>query len=182
AGGGGGGGQGAGRRGGGVLGCGGGRGRAQPFCGAGLAGQVAPAGPAGGGYDLCAVGRRARTSGALARGRARDRVFGRARMTTLTTPPTSAALTAASALTEAALAEQLLAASVDGLLAFDREYRYIFWNPAMERISGLQAADVLGRSAFDVLPFLRETGEDECLYQAVRGQARSSSDRPFAVP
>ena len=103
-------------------------------------------------------------------------------MTTLTTPPTSAALTAASALTEAALAEQLLAASVDGLLAFDREYRYIFWNPAMERISGLQAADVLGRSAFDVLPFLRETGEDECLYQAVRGQARSSSDRPFAVP
>jgi PAS domain S-box-containing protein len=77
---------------------------------------------------------------------------------------------------------QLLDASVEGILAFDRDCRYIAWNKGMERIAGLKSEDVLGKSAFDVFPFLKETGEDKCFYQALAGKTATSEDRPYAVP
>ncbi|HSS18682.1 MAG TPA: PAS domain S-box protein [Pyrinomonadaceae bacterium] len=77
---------------------------------------------------------------------------------------------------------QLLDASADGILAFDRDFRYIAWNPAMERISGLKRADVLGKRAFDLFPFIKETGEDKCLYAALAGQTSSSENRPYVIP
>ena len=70
------------------------------------------------------------------------------------------------------LLERLIASSVDGVLAFDHECRYTVWNPGMERISGVPAAEALGRVAFDVFPFLVEIGED--------GPDSSDSDRPQA--
>jgi PAS domain S-box-containing protein len=77
---------------------------------------------------------------------------------------------------------QLLDASVEGILAFDRDCRYIAWNQAMERISGLKREDVLGRCAFDVFPFLKETGEDKCFYAALAGENSTSENRPYTVP
>ena len=40
----------------------------------------------------------------------------------------------------------------------------------MERISGLRARDVLGQKAFDLFPFLVETGEDQCFHRALAGE------------
>jgi PAS domain S-box-containing protein len=77
---------------------------------------------------------------------------------------------------------QLLDASVEGILAFDRDCRYIFWNQAMERIAGLSRKDVLGKVAFDVFPFLKETGEDKCFYAALAGENSTSENRPYIVP
>jgi PAS domain S-box-containing protein len=77
---------------------------------------------------------------------------------------------------------QLLDASVEGLLAFDRDCRYIVWNKGMERISGLGRDAVLGKCAFDVFPFIKETGEDKCLYAALAGESTASDDRPYAIP
>lgn len=77
---------------------------------------------------------------------------------------------------------QLLDASVEGILAFDRECRYIAWNQAMERISGMRSEDVLGKSAFDLFPFLRETGEDKCFHAALAGESSSSDNTPYTVP
>ena len=37
----------------------------------------------------------------------------------------------------------LLESNLDGILAFDREFRYTTWNRAMERISGVKREDVL---------------------------------------
>src|SRR6267378_1030537 len=65
------------------------------------------------------------------------------------------------------LLTRLLDAGVEGLLAFDRECRYIAWNKGMERIAGLKREDVLGKCAFDLFPFLKETGEDKCLRAAL---------------
>ncbi|HVE80372.1 MAG TPA: ATP-binding protein [Gemmatimonadaceae bacterium] len=76
----------------------------------------------------------------------------------------------------------VLAASPDGVIAFDREFRYTTWNPAMEHLSGVSAAEALGRVAFDVFPFLVETGEDRHFREALAGRTGSSSDRPFTVP
>jgi len=77
---------------------------------------------------------------------------------------------------------RLLDASVDGILAFDRDCRYTAWNRAMERISGKKSADVLGRNAFEVFPFLKETGEDKCFYEALAGKSSVSENRPYTIP
>jgi PAS domain S-box-containing protein len=77
---------------------------------------------------------------------------------------------------------RLLDASVDGILAFDRGCRYTAWNQAMERISGIAREDVLGKNAFDVFPFLRETGEDKCFFAALGGESTVSENRPYTVP
>jgi PAS domain S-box-containing protein len=76
----------------------------------------------------------------------------------------------------------LIEASVDGILAFDRECRYIAWNRAMESISGLKRDEVLGKSAFDVFPFLKETGESEFLLEALAGRSVVAENRSYAVP
>jgi PAS domain S-box-containing protein len=80
------------------------------------------------------------------------------------------------------LAARLLAQTPDGILAFDREYRYTFWNAAMERMSGMSADQVLGRQAYDVFPFLVEIGEDRHLQRALAGEDVSSRGRPFRIP
>ena len=84
--------------------------------------------------------------------------------------------------TAATSASLVLAASPDGIIAFDRECRYTVWNAAMERLSGIPAADALGRVAFELFPFLSETGEDRCFREALAGKTVSSMDRPFTIP
>jgi hypothetical protein len=76
----------------------------------------------------------------------------------------------------------LLDASVDGILAFDRGCRYTVWNHAMERISGIASEKVLGKNAFDVFPFLKETGEDKCFFAALGGENTVSENRPYTIP
>jgi PAS domain S-box-containing protein len=76
----------------------------------------------------------------------------------------------------------LLEASVDGILAFDRDCCYTAWNQSMERISGVRREDVLGKNAFVVFPFLRETGEDKCFQSALVGKDSVSDNRPYTIP
>jgi PAS domain S-box-containing protein len=76
----------------------------------------------------------------------------------------------------------LIEASVDGILAFDRECRYIAWNRAMESISGLRRDEVLGKCAFDLFPFLNETGESNYLLEALAGRSVVAENRPYAIP
>ena len=52
----------------------------------------------------------------------------------------------------------------------------------MERITGLKREEVLGKCAFDLFPFLKESGEDKCFYAALAGETATSDDRPYAVP
>ena len=78
--------------------------------------------------------------------------------------------------------ESLINSSFDGILAFDHNYRYTIWNQGMERISGVAAKDAIGKVAFELFPFLKETGEDHFFQQALAGQTVISNDRPFIVP
>jgi PAS domain S-box-containing protein len=80
------------------------------------------------------------------------------------------------------LADLVVAESPDGVVAFDRECRYTVWNEAMERLLGIRAADAIGRVAFNLLPFLVETGEDRCFREVLEGRSASSFDRPFVIP
>jgi PAS domain S-box-containing protein len=79
------------------------------------------------------------------------------------------------------LAGRLLAQSADGILAFDRECRYTYWNAAMERLWGVPADQVLGRPAFELFPFLVEIGEDQYFRRALAGEEVWSRTRPYRV-
>jgi PAS domain S-box-containing protein len=74
--------------------------------------------------------------------------------------------------------QQLLASGSDGLMAFDAELRCLFWNPAMETIAGMKAADVLGQNLVELFPFLTEI-EAPNLRRAAAGEEVSSRTRPF---
>lgn len=80
------------------------------------------------------------------------------------------------------LSEDLIQSSLDGILAFDRECRYLLWNPAMERISGLEKSKVLGKCAFEVFPFLKKTGEERYFLQALEGKNVIAIERPYTIP
>ena len=81
-----------------------------------------------------------------------------------------------------AIFEQLIHSSMDGIFAFDRDYRYTVWNPAVERILGLNRLQTLGQSAFDVFPFLNDTGGDKFYRDALAGKTVIASDRLYIVP
>ena len=80
------------------------------------------------------------------------------------------------------LVRQLLDASTEGILVFDRDCRYTAWNRAMELISGMRREDVLGKCAFDVFPFLKQTGEDKYFYAALEGYTATSHNTRYTVP
>jgi len=74
--------------------------------------------------------------------------------------------------TNSTLLTQLIDASVDGIFAFDREFRLLAWNDAMQRISGMARAEVLGKSALEIFPFLSETAVFE-------GKESTSENHPY---
>ncbi len=83
---------------------------------------------------------------------------------------------------ETRFSQILIESAADGILAFDRNFRYTVWNPGIERISGMSREETLGRRAFDVFPFLEEIGEDHYFREALAGRSVVSSDRRYVVP
>ena len=75
----------------------------------------------------------------------------------------------------------LLEANVDGIIAFDREFRYTTWNRAMERISGVKRENVLGKHAFEMFPCLKDTGEDKYYLEALAGRSVVAENRPYVI-
>jgi PAS domain S-box-containing protein len=76
----------------------------------------------------------------------------------------------------------LVEASVDSIIAFDRECRYTAWNRAMECLTGVAREEVLGKYAFDVLPFLKQTGDLRYFLEALAGKSLVAENRPYGVP
>ena len=73
----------------------------------------------------------------------------------------------------------MIDASVDGMFAFDRDFRLVAWNLAMQRISGLARAEVLGESVLDVFPFLSDATENQHLSSALEGKESVSEYHPY---
>ncbi len=81
------------------------------------------------------------------------------------------------------LLQKMVDAGIDGVLAFDRECRYIYWNSVLEELTGMSRDAVLGKYAFDVFPFLKEIGVDKYYEEALSGKKISSTkDMPFFIP
>ena len=77
---------------------------------------------------------------------------------------------------------RLLDGSVDGTLAFDRRCKLTFCNSALERFLGVDKLDLVGNNAWEVLPFLKELGEDQYFYEALAGKKVTSKNRFYTIP
>jgi PAS domain-containing protein len=85
-------------------------------------------------------------------------------------------------LIEKEFTKRLINSSFDGILAFDKNCHFTLWNPGMERISGFNKTDVVGKLAFNVFPFLKETGEDKVFFDILEGKTVIAQDRPYVIP
>lgn len=80
------------------------------------------------------------------------------------------------------LTSEVVENAQEGIIAFDDALRYTLWNPYMERLTGMPAAEVLGNYPGDLFPHLRETQNLERLQRALAGETVSSPDTQFVVP
>jgi diguanylate cyclase (GGDEF)-like protein/PAS domain S-box-containing protein len=65
-------------------------------------------------------------------------------------------------------------------VVYDRTLQYVMWNPYMERITGLTAAEMIGTPALAVLAELTE--RTELLTRALHGETVQSGDMPYTLP
>jgi PAS domain S-box-containing protein len=79
------------------------------------------------------------------------------------------------------LLAQLVDLSRDGLLVFDRECRVVLQSAALEHLFDLGPDEILGRSVFEVFPFLGEQSEQRPLQEALQGREGVAEERPFFV-
>jgi len=67
------------------------------------------------------------------------------------------------------LNERVIRNAQEGLIIYGPDLRYQTWNPYMERLTGREASEVLGKHPLEVFPFLREAGVLENLEKALTG-------------
>ena len=67
-----------------------------------------------------------------------------------------------------------------GIIVFDREFRYQLWNRYMEEITGIRSEDVLGAHAPSV-PYLHEHALAEFLQRALAGETVQADDTRFNI-
>ena len=68
------------------------------------------------------------------------------------------------------LLKQLLDVSVDGIFAFDRDFRLIAWNRRMELSSGIAMASAIGQRSDELFPDLKDSGELEIFRRVLNGE------------
>jgi PAS domain S-box-containing protein len=83
---------------------------------------------------------------------------------------------------EMEFSDKLLNSSIDGILAFDSRCKITLWNPGLETMTGIAKAKTLGKNVFDVLPFLKEIGEDKYYHETLKGNYVIAKDRWFFIP
>ena len=69
----------------------------------------------------------------------------------------------------------------EGIVVYDRGLRITLWNRFMEDMTGLKAADVLGKYPFEIFPFLKEQGINLLMQQALTGTTTESPDFEFLI-
>jgi PAS domain S-box-containing protein len=81
-----------------------------------------------------------------------------------------------------AFIETIIASSGEGLVVFDRDLRYVVWNPRMEEMTGLAADQVLGRRARDIFPGTMAAGIEENVRRVLETGRPQSREFEYTVP
>ena len=80
------------------------------------------------------------------------------------------------------LVEALTRSEGVGIAVCDRDFRYLLWNRFMEELTGLSAAEVLGRDALEMYPRSRDERMEEVLRRVLDGESVSLPDQRYTVP
>lgn len=80
------------------------------------------------------------------------------------------------------IGNMLLNMSLEGVFAYDLNFRIALWNPRMEQIFNISAMEAVGKSAVEVLPFLEDVEEDELFVAVRQGRTVKPQERPFVHP
>src|ERR1043165_7391556 len=81
-----------------------------------------------------------------------------------------------------ALATEIIENAGEGIVVFDRDFRYVVFNRFMEELTGFPASDVIGREATELFPHLPEQQVDDLLARALAGEQVSSPDIFYDLP
>ncbi|HYR28711.1 MAG TPA: EAL domain-containing protein [Thermoanaerobaculia bacterium] len=79
-------------------------------------------------------------------------------------------------------AHEIIHNAGEGIVVYDRELRYVIWNRFMEELTDLPPKEVLGKSAEELFPHIREQLVDEMLRRALGGETVSAPDIQFTIP
>jgi diguanylate cyclase (GGDEF)-like protein/PAS domain S-box-containing protein len=79
------------------------------------------------------------------------------------------------------LTDEIVADAGVGIVVYDRDLRYVLFNPFMEALTGRTAAEVIGSRAGDLFTQARAFGIEELLGKALGGQTVNSPDVPVHV-
>lgn len=73
--------------------------------------------------------------------------------------------------------KQIINNAQEGIVVFDRNLRYRLWNPFMESLSGgIKEEEVVGKTMFEVFPYLKEPEIEGYLEKALGGEHVSGKD------
>jgi PAS domain S-box-containing protein len=78
--------------------------------------------------------------------------------------------------------EAIIDGAAEGVVVYDRDLRYVRWNPFMEALTGMRSGEVLGRVAPELFPFLRESGIEKLLRRALEGETMVLPDVLVRMP
>lgn len=78
--------------------------------------------------------------------------------------------------------QQLINSAYDGIFVCNKTGHYVLWNPAMERIRGLRAEDVIGKHPRDLFPFLGAQGVIDLFERAMTGEFVATPDYLYTFP
>jgi PAS domain S-box-containing protein len=82
------------------------------------------------------------------------------------------------------LLNSILESMRDGILVLDREYRFTYWNRAMEEMTRVPREQLLGteQQPWDIFPHLSQQGTDELMREAMQGRAVGRDEIPYHLP
>ncbi len=82
------------------------------------------------------------------------------------------------------LLNNVLESMSDGILVLDKEFRYTYWNDAMERISKTPREKVINSNKlpWEIFPHLKETGVDTMIHLAMEGKTGYRKEIPYHLP
>ena len=76
---------------------------------------------------------------------------------------------------------QVIESAAEGVVVYGPDLRYVTWNPFMERLTGLPASGVLGRTPDELFPFLRQAGAVQRAQRALAGETPPPVEVPFEI-
>lgn len=77
--------------------------------------------------------------------------------------------------------QQVVASAQEGIVVYGRDLRYEVWNAFMERLTGMAAAEVLGRHPLEIFPFLEDNGVYAAAERALGGESIELGDMAYRL-